>query len=421
MNILKMAREGLRRDLATLLHKVVAHQEPLDNRGLRVKTNGRYTTVNLTVRPVAAGPASAAGPSLFLVVFEEASAPDKEMLEKAAAGNSAKAPESPDASVDERIAELKRELRAKEEYLQATNEELETSNEELKSSNEEMQSVNEELQSTNEELETSKEELQSVNEELSTVNAELQQKVADLSRANNDMNNLLAGTGVGTVFVDLDQNITRFTPTATQLINLIQSDIGRPLGHLVSNLLVYDRLGEDVREVLDSLIPKEIEVQTKAGVWYSMRIRPYRTIDNVIEGAVITFVEITEQKRVQESLRESETLRRLAAIVRDTDDAVTLLDFEGRCLAWNPGAERMYGWSEAEAQTMNIRDMVPENSRAEALSLLRRLSKGENLAPLRFQRIAKDGQIVDVWLTISALVNESGQSYAVSTIERQVL
>ena len=148
------------------------------------------------------------GPNLFLVLFEEGPAPDRERSETAAVENSAEGAEHPDAGGDDSIAALRRELQAKEEYLQATNEELETSNEELKSSNEEMQSVNEELQSTNEELETSKEELQSVNEELATVNAELQQKVTDLSRANNDMNNLLAGTGVGTVFVDLELNIT---------------------------------------------------------------------------------------------------------------------------------------------------------------------------------------------------------------------
>ncbi len=164
---------------------------------------------------------------------------------------------------DARIAALKQELRAKEEYLQTANEELETSNEELKSSNEEMQSVNEELQSTNEELETSKEELQSVNEELATVNTELQTKVADLSRANNDMNNLLAGTGIGTVFVDHQLRILRFTPTASRIINLILSDVGRPVGHIVSNLVGYDRLVADTQAVLDTLIPKEVECRPR--------------------------------------------------------------------------------------------------------------------------------------------------------------
>lgn len=157
-----------------------------------------------------------------------------------------------------------------------------------------MQSVNEELQSTNEELETSKEELQSVNEELATVNAELQIKVLDLSRANSDMNNLLAGTGIATVFVDHQLNIMRFTPTATRIINLILSDVGRPVGHVVSNLLGYDRLVEDTREVLDTLIPKEVEVKTIEGKQYKMHIQPYRTLENVIEGAVLTFVNIKQ-------------------------------------------------------------------------------------------------------------------------------
>ena len=296
---------------------------------------------------------------------------------------------------------------------------METSNEELKSSNEEMQSVNEELQSTNEELETSKEELQSVNEELATVNVELQQKVADLSRANNDMNNLLAGTGIGTVFVDHQLRIQRFTPAVTQVINLILTDVGRPVGHIVSNLAGYDRLVEDVKAVLDTLVPKEIEVQTKAGAWYLLRIRPYRTLENVIEGAVITFTEITEMRNAQAALRESEALRRLAVVVRDAHDAVLMQDLEGRILAWNPGAERMYGWSEAEALTMNIRDLIPEGQREDALAIVKQLARAEVLEPYRLQRIAKDGRIVEVWLTATALMNETGEVYAIATTERE--
>jgi two-component system CheB/CheR fusion protein len=182
-----------------------------------------------------------------------------------------------ETNMDEHIEELKTELRIKEEYLQTANEELETSNEELKSSNEEMQSVNEELQSTNEELETSKEELQSINEELSTVNSELQVKVHDLSQVNNDMNNLLSGTNIATIFLDYQQNILRFTPTANKIINLILSDVGRPVAHIVSNLMAYDNLSIDVKEVLESLIPKEIQVQTKDGKWFNMIIQPLNT------------------------------------------------------------------------------------------------------------------------------------------------
>jgi two-component system CheB/CheR fusion protein len=238
-------------------------------------------------------------------------------------------------------------LRAKDEYLQTTQEELETSNEELKSSNEEMQSVNEELQSTNEELETSKEELQSVNEELATVNAELQAKVIDLSRTNNDMNNLLAGTGIGTVFVDHQLRILRFTPAASGIINLIPSDIGRPVAHIVSNLVGYEGLVADTRAVLNTLIHKEVDVQTREGKWYTMRIQPYRTLDNVIEGAVISFFDITETVQTREALRAANDLCRLAVIVRDAHDAITVQDLEGRILVWNPGAVRMYGWAEA--------------------------------------------------------------------------
>ncbi len=271
-----------------------------------------------------------AGQGLFLVVFEDVPP----------AADQPEATTTPDAADrdedrDEQIVLLERELWAKESHLQTVIEELETSNEELQSTNEEMQSANEELQSTNEELETSKEELQSINEELATVNAELQQKVDELLRANNDMNNLLAGTGVGTIFVDHQLRIRRFTPSATQVINLIQSDVGRPVGHIVSNLVGYDHLVEDVQAVLDDLIPREAEVQVREGTWYLMGIRPYRTLENVIEGVVITFVDITEQKRMREALQESETLRHLAVVVRDSNDAVTVQDLEGRILAWN--------------------------------------------------------------------------------------
>jgi two-component system CheB/CheR fusion protein len=301
-----MAREGLRRDLAIALHKAVQTKETVRRPGLRVKTNGDFTTVNLTVRSVATTPDASIEPPLYLVILEQAReplfgnqlSPDRQKGKQSA--------ESGSEDADSRINALKRELQAKDEYLQSTNEELETSNEELKSANEELQSINEEMQSTNEELETSKEELQSVNEELATVNSELQTKVADLSRANNDMNNLLAGTGIATVFVDHQLRILRFTPTATKIINLIQTDIGRPVSHIVSNLTGYDKLTEDTQAVLDTLVPREAEVMSTGGRWYSMHIQPYRTLDNVIEGAVLTFVDITEAKKLQEALRERE-------------------------------------------------------------------------------------------------------------------
>jgi two-component system CheB/CheR fusion protein len=420
MNILKMAREGLRQELTTALQKAVAKKELVHRPGLRVKTNGDFTVVNLTLRPVDAGPDASGETKLFLAVLERASEPVTELPGKTAGINADGGPGESATGIDARIEALKQELRDKDEYLQSANEELETSNEELKSSNEEMQSVNEELQSTNEELETSKEELQSVNEELSTVNAELQTKVADLSLVNNDMNNLLSGTGIGTIFVDYQLRILRFTPTVTQVINLILTDVGRPVGHVVSNLIGYESLVKDIQAVLDSLAPKEVEVQTGAGAWYLLRIRPYRTTENVIEGAVITFTEITEVKKAQAALKETETLRRLAVVVRDSYDAVIVYDLDGRILAWNPGAERMYGWSEAEALALNIRDFIPEDIQEKALDVIRRLSQAEVIEPYRMQRIVKNGKILDVLLTASALVDAAGAVYAIATTERAI-
>ena len=417
INILKIAREGLRHELTAALHKAKAIQQVVRHPGLRVKTNGDYTMANLTVRPVVPGHAATSESPLYMVILEEAPPLPPEQGQHTPPKGIAGA-HGPDGDTNARIEALQNELRAKEEYLQAATEEQETANEELKSSNEEMQSVNEELQSTNEELETSKEELQSVNEELVTVNAELQNKVSDLSRSNNDMNNLLAGTGIATVFVDNKMHILRFTPAATQIINLILSDIGRPVGHIVSNLVNYDRLVADVQSVFTTLIPKEAEVQTKEGNWYKLTIRPYRTLDNVIEGAVVTFMDITEVKRVKDALQKANDMLRLAVVVRDAHDAITVQDMEGRIIAWNPAAVRMYGWSEAEALTMNARDRIPEELREEALGKVHELSQAKILAPHETQRIAKDGSIVNVSIVSTALVNESGQMYAIATTER---
>ena len=329
-NILKMAREGLQHELTVALHKASSDNEIVRRTGLRVKTNGEFSSVSLTVCPAGITLTAQAEIPLYLVVLDYTH-PDElngMLLDSVLQLNYEE--DNTGTVVDARIAALKQELRDKEEYLQTTNEELETTNEELKSSNEEMQSVNEELQSTNEELETSKEELQTVNEELATVNAELQSKVADLSRANNDMNNLLAGTGIGTVFVDHQLRILRFTPDSTRIINLIASDMGRPVGHIVSNLVKYDSLVADVQAVLDTLIPKEVEVQTLEGKVYSMRILPYRTIDNLIEGAVITFFDITERKNVENALQKAfEEIRTLRGILPICSNCKKIRDAKG--------------------------------------------------------------------------------------------
>jgi two-component system CheB/CheR fusion protein len=234
---------------------------------------------------------------------------------------------------------LEQELKYSQEHLQTSIEELETSNEELKSSNEELQSTNEELQSTNEEMETSKEELQSLNEELVTVNAELQGKIDELAHTNDDMKNLLDSTKIATVFLDSDLRIKRFTSEANKIINLIPSDVGRPIGHIVTNV-EKDALAADAQQVLDSLTFKEQPVRTKDGRWYLNRIVPYRTMDNVIDGVVITFTDITEQKKAESTILDARNFAE--GIVETVREPLLVLDRNLEVAAANSAFYRLF-------------------------------------------------------------------------------
>jgi two-component system CheB/CheR fusion protein len=287
LNILDMAREGLRPDLRSALRHASTKKTDTAFEGIRVRTNGIFQTINLEVHYLRE-PEHLRG--LLFVVFTDVprGKPEKDEHPKTES----------EKKLRQRAEELEFDLKSTKEHLQTTIEELETSNEELQSSNEELQSANEELQSTNEELETSKEELQSSNEELMTVNAELQNKMEELAQANNDMINLLASTKIATLFLDNELRIKRFTPDVTGVINLIQSDVGRPLSD-ISLKIEYPELMKDAEGVMRSLAMKEKVVRRAEGTWYLVRTIPYRTSTNVIEGAVITFVEITEQKRMQ--------------------------------------------------------------------------------------------------------------------------
>jgi transcriptional regulator with PAS, ATPase and Fis domain len=204
-----------------------------------------------------------------------------------------------------REATLEQELRQAREELRTFREEIQTSQEELKSANEELQSTNEELQSSNEELTTSKEEMQSMNEELQTVNHELQAKVSDLSRANNDMKNLLDSTDIVTLFLDGDLNVRRFTSQISKIIKLIPGDAGRPITDIASKL-EYPKLVEDVREVLRTLVFKETLVAGSGERWFLVRIMPYRTLENRIDGVVITFTDVTVSKALEMDLRKTQ-------------------------------------------------------------------------------------------------------------------
>jgi two-component system CheB/CheR fusion protein len=282
-NLFNLAREDLRPRLLTIMNRAVSEKKTVTEEFIPYREEaGKIGYLNLTVRPLST-PGTA---NLFVMVFREAPPPP---VPKKGRGKASATPEE-----ESRVAVLEHELQSTKEYLQTTVEELEASNDELKSTNEELQSTNEELQSTNEELETAKEELQSTNEELVTVNTELNNKVDELTEVTNDINNLLASTEIGTIFLDRDLHIKRYTPAANLLFNLIPSDIGRSIKD-ISPKTEYENLWQDCEEVLHSLQNKELELHSFTGEAYAARLLPYRTRDNVIAGVVLTFIDISAQ------------------------------------------------------------------------------------------------------------------------------
>ncbi|GFE60642.1 chemotaxis protein CheB [Geobacter sp. AOG2] len=298
-NIFAMAREGLRFDLGTAFQKALRQKEAILVTGLKVEGGSGPQSVDITVKMVEE-PEAMRG--MVMIVFNDVATP----LEKKVSGRSRSA-----TAGSARVVELEQELQKLREALQTTREEMQSSQEELKSTNEELQSTNEELQSTNEELTTSREEMQSLNEELQTVNAEQQSKMDDLARVNDDMRNLLNSTEIVTVFLDGKLHVRRFTSGADKLFKLIPGDVGRPLSDIASDLN-YPEMMEEAREVLRTLIFSEKQIAATDGRWFSVRIMPYRTMEDVIGGVVMTFADITAFKRAEAELRaENERLKGL--------------------------------------------------------------------------------------------------------------
>jgi two-component system CheB/CheR fusion protein len=293
-NLFAMAREDLNHALFEVFHRAVRKKEVLEVKDLQLATNGGTRVVNLTVHPIAE-PAPLKG--MVMVTFTQGAAvrtvePKGKLQSKS------------DQST--KVAELGRELRQAHEEMQVLREEMQTTGEELKSSNEELQSANEELQSMNEELTTSKEEMQSMNEELQVVNQDLMIKLQDLSRSNNDMKNLLSSTDTATLFLDNDLNVRWFAPQTAEIIHLIASDIGRPVTDLVSQL-DYPKLAEDIREVLRTLVPLKKEIPCHDGRWFAVRIIPYRTKESMIDGLVVTFLDVSEAHKLAVDLQACKT------------------------------------------------------------------------------------------------------------------
>ncbi len=293
-NLFAMSREGLGNALSEAFHKATRQKIIVTLKDLKVGINGHTQVVDITVQPVTS-PEALRG--MMMVVFTDV-----------ARHPATKAPVSSERATihNARLAAMAQELRQAHDDLQSTRDEMQTSQEELKSTNEELQSMNEELQSTNEELTTSKEEMQSMNEELQTVNHELQAKVDELSRTGNDMKNLLNSTDIATLFLDNALLVRRFTTQTAGIIKLIPGDVGRPITDIVTSL-DYPRLAEDSRQVLKTLVFVEKQVTARDGRWFTVRIMPYCTQDNRIDGLVITFADITVAKNLEAALRKAQS------------------------------------------------------------------------------------------------------------------
>ena len=313
LNIVDMAREGLRFELNSAIQNAISKKSEVVVEGLKVKNNGDSIFVNINVKPIEIEKSK----GLLIVSFE----PVK--MDKKAENNKIKLDMV--TKGDERIRELENDLKLTKEHLNITIEELKTSNEELRSANEELQSLNEEAQSTNEELETSKEELQSINEELVTVNNELQMKIDELTRTKDDLNNLFNSTEIAIIFLDNDLNIRRFTKEATKLVKMRKSDIGRPISDIVSNLM-YDNLMDDIQDVIETVTFKEVEIETNTSEWLAAKIMPYKTSKNVIDGVLITFTNITKRKK--ETNTAVNAFEFADSIVQGISDPLLVLDEE---------------------------------------------------------------------------------------------
>ena len=319
-NILELARKGLRLDLRTALHKATASKTPVTHENITVETGDDLVQrINLKIRPMLElGDDS----GLFLIIFQD--------VGKTFSPEETSATDTVRRTDDPAVKQLEAELRTTKEHLQTTIEELETSNEELKSSNEELLSMNEELQSSNEELQTSKEEMQSINEELETVNAELRVKVEELNAANSDLQNFFQSTNIATIFLNQDLRIKKFTPATTEIFNLIESDSGRPITDIMPRLEGVN-LRTDVKEALKKLktIEREVSISDK-DEHFMMRVAPYRTIDNVIDGVVITFVNIsdirTAKQEAEKRARQQSAIAELGLFSVQNSDLQAIFD-----------------------------------------------------------------------------------------------
>ncbi|MDN8616060.1 PAS domain S-box protein [Variovorax ginsengisoli] len=382
-NLLRLALADLRIELRAALHQATRTGLPVESPPTAVTIDGSTRRIAIRVIPVRDG-----GLDFTLVIFDSPPQP----------GLDSTAPPPARADADPLVQQLDHELERMRSHLQDTVEQYENSTQELKASNEELQAINEELRSATEELETSREELQSINEELTTVNHELKCKVDELAHANSDMQNLMNATAIATVFLDRDLRITRYTPAAVRLFNLIPGDVGRPLSDLASQLQ-YPALGDDAAHVLDKLIPIEREVGRDDGSWFMARLLPYRTTEDRIAGVVLSFINITERKQAEQ------VSQWLSTVVASSVDAIISFSLEGQILSWNSGAQRIFGYAAEEAVGRSITMLAPDGDPLERLGILERVRHNQSVENLETVYVAKDGTRIELSLTVSPIVD----------------
>ena len=390
LNIFAMLREGLRNDFPGAFRKAIVKKDVIVLPNIKININGNTQAVNVTIRWIHK-PEPLNG--TIMIIFTDV--PETTEIKRPNTNEK--------ETIHIRHSQLEKELQESRTEMQNTLEEMQTAQEELKSTNEELQSTNEELQSTNEELTTSKEEMQSLNEELQTVNAELQSKVDDYSRINNDMKNLLNSTDIATLFLDKELNIRRFTNQATKIFKLIKTDIGRPFTDQVSDL-IYPELASDALEVLRTLVFIEKQIPTKDGRWFIIRIMPYRTFDDRIDGLVITFINYSNLKQVEVKLQETSQMNQL--LLNLSPYMIIKLSSDGNILEFNPAAELFFNKKREDTINNNffkmfIPEAVQKKTANEMLKLLNKVSDGK----FKMRVITAGGKIQVVECSVNIILN----------------
>jgi len=398
LNLFALLHKGLRGGARSVVKQAFSQQRLAVQDGLSVTIDGAKVALRLIAAPL---DDTEGGKDLCVVAFQPVERAPAE-VGHAGAGESA------------RVAALEHELEHTRQQLQAAIDQQETANEELMSANEEYQSVNEELQSSNEELETSKEEMQSINEELQTINAEIQSKNEQLGRLNSDLRNLMESTQIATLFLDAQLHVHGFTSGMADVFHLRESDRGRPITEIATRVR-YPELRDDVRQVLRTLAPVERVLHGREGVpTYLLRVRPYRTVDNVIEGVVLTFIDITDRE-AQEAERA-----RLAQIVEWSKDAIIGYTFEGIITTWTGGAERILGYTAAQVVGKSMAMLLPLGAEDHWPALLAACTNPEGKQRYETTWQRHDGQAIAIDLSCSTINDESGRVSHGSAIARDV-